>query len=189
MPDKSYDSDALRHYCHRLYQRHDISRLPRETGPKAKGQTFRATPIGYLHLDICDVHTGEGRAYLFVAVDRTSKFVHARLYQKANRDQSTAFLEDVVQQVPYQVHMVLTDNGAQLAKRRGTETCKPHRFDVICREHGIEHRLTRPFHPWNNNQWSGQTDEPNPEGRHDPQLSLRHAGRAGYASEGLSLGL
>jgi len=26
----------------------------------------------------------------------------------------------------------------------------PHWFDVICHRHGIEHRLTRPFHPWTN---------------------------------------
>ncbi|SPJ32788.1 hypothetical protein KSP9073_00789 [Kushneria phyllosphaerae] len=87
-----------------------------------------------------------------MAVDRTSKFVHARLYKKANRDQAAAFLEDVVQQLPYRVHMVLTDNGAQFAKRRGTESYKPHRFDVVYREHDIEHRLTRPFHPWTNGQ-------------------------------------
>ncbi|SPJ32787.1 hypothetical protein KSP9073_00795 [Kushneria phyllosphaerae] len=43
---------------HRLYQRHDISRLPRETGPNTKGLTLRAYPIGYLHLDICQVRTG-----------------------------------------------------------------------------------------------------------------------------------
>jgi transposase InsO family protein len=27
-----------------------------------------------------------------------------------------------------------------------------HRFDHICREHGIEHRLTKPNHPWTNGQ-------------------------------------
>jgi len=27
-----------------------------------------------------------------------------------------------------------------------------HRFDQICREHGIEHRLTKPNHPWTNGQ-------------------------------------
>jgi transposase InsO family protein len=25
-------------------------------------------------------------------------------------------------------------------------------FDRICREHGIEHRLTKPNHPWTNGQ-------------------------------------
>jgi transposase InsO family protein len=25
-----------------------------------------------------------------------------------------------------------------------------HIFDRVCREHGIEHRLTKPYHPWTN---------------------------------------
>lgn len=31
-------------------------------------------PIGYLHIDIAQVRTAEGKLYLFVAIDRTSKF-------------------------------------------------------------------------------------------------------------------
>jgi transposase InsO family protein len=27
-----------------------------------------------------------------------------------------------------------------------------HRFDRVCREHGIEHRLTKPNHPWTSGQ-------------------------------------
>jgi transposase InsO family protein len=27
-----------------------------------------------------------------------------------------------------------------------------HMFDMRCREHGIEHRLTKPNHPWTNGQ-------------------------------------
>jgi transposase InsO family protein len=27
-----------------------------------------------------------------------------------------------------------------------------HAFDRVCREHGIEHRLTKPYHPWTNGQ-------------------------------------
>ena len=26
----------------------------------------------------------------------------------------------------------------------------PHLFDRVCIEHGIEHRLTKPYHPWTN---------------------------------------
>lgn len=137
---------------HRLYKRHDISQLPRQLDEKPSTSSFKQYPIGYLHMDICEVRTGEGKAYLFVAVDRTSKFVHARLYRKAQREQAAEFLEDTLQQLPYRVHTVLTDNGAQFAKRPGTEAYKPHRFDVVCHRHGIEHRLTRPFHPWTNGQ-------------------------------------
>jgi hypothetical protein len=33
-----------------------------------------------------------------------------------------------------------------------TARFRVHRFDQICREHGIEHRLTKPNHPWTNGQ-------------------------------------
>ncbi|HAO02011.1 MAG TPA: hypothetical protein DCQ42_09855 [Halomonas sp.] len=42
--------------------------------------------------------------------------------------------------------------GVQFAKKAGTEAYKPHIFDVVCYRHGIEHRLTKPFHPWTNGQ-------------------------------------
>jgi transposase InsO family protein len=52
---------------------------------------------------------------------------------------------------------VLTDNGVQFcdmpSRRSGPTARYPlHKFDRICREHGIEHRLTKPNHPWTNGQ-------------------------------------
>jgi Integrase core domain len=52
---------------------------------------------------------------------------------------------------------VLTDNGVQFcdmpSRRSGpTARYRLHKFDRICREHGIEHRLTKPNHPWTNGQ-------------------------------------
>jgi hypothetical protein len=43
------------------------------TGDKPAKKKFKAYPIGYFHIDIAEVHTEEGRLYLFVAIDRTSK--------------------------------------------------------------------------------------------------------------------
>lgn len=40
----------------------------------------------------------------------------------------------------------------QFARNVGTEAYKPHIFDVVCYRHGIEHRLTKPFHLWTNGQ-------------------------------------
>jgi integrase-like protein len=58
---------------------------------------------------------------------------------------------------PYRIHAVLTDNGmafADLPKYRDGPTARwmGHIFDRVCREHGIEHRLTKPYHPWTNGQ-------------------------------------
>src|SRR4249919_2907545 len=64
---------------HRLFQRHDISRLPEIEGDKTSKKPFKAYPIGYFHIDIAEVRTEEGKLHLFVAVDRTSKLAFARL--------------------------------------------------------------------------------------------------------------
>jgi transposase InsO family protein len=52
---------------------------------------------------------------------------------------------------------VLTDNGIQFAdlpkNRQGpTARFRGHAFDRVCRLAGIEHRLTKPNHPWTNGQ-------------------------------------
>ena len=71
-----------------------------------------------------------------------------------------AFLREVVAAFPYKLHTVLTDNGmafADLPRNRGRHSeieaiFGGHIFDRVCGEHGIEHRLTRPYHPWTNGQ-------------------------------------
>ncbi|MBZ5876241.1 hypothetical protein [Chromohalobacter israelensis] len=94
---------------HRLYQRHSISQLPKVDDQKREKQHFKHYPIGYLHIDISDIRTGEGKAYLFVAVDRTSKFVHAQLYRKMTRQIAADFLDDTLRALPYRAHTVLTE--------------------------------------------------------------------------------
>jgi hypothetical protein len=70
---------------HRCLQRHDISRLPEVEGDKTKKQKFATSPIGYFHIDIAEVQTEDGKLYMFVAVDRTSKFAYAELHSHATR--------------------------------------------------------------------------------------------------------
>ena len=50
--------------------------------------------------------------------------------------------------------MFKTSHSLRLPKNRNgwTARMRVHRFDQICREHGIEHRLTKPNHPWTNGQ-------------------------------------
>ena len=107
--------------------------------------------------DIAEVRTEEGKLHLFVAIDRTSKFAFAQLHKKANRKTATAFLKALIAVVPYKIHTVLTDNGIQfcdLPKNRLGPTARwtTHMFDLLCRANGIEHRLTKPNHPWTNGQ-------------------------------------
>ena len=67
---------------HRCLQRHGISRLPDVEGDKPAKKKFKAYPIGYFHIDIAEVQTAEGKLYLFVAIDRTSKFAFVQLQSR-----------------------------------------------------------------------------------------------------------
>jgi transposase InsO family protein len=142
---------------HRCLQRHGISRLPEIEGKKASKKKFKSYPIGFLHIDIAEVRTEEGKLYLFVAIDRTSKIAFARLLEKADTAAAVTFLDALVEAIPYKINVVLTDNGIQFAdlpkNRKGpTAMLRGHPFERTCKRHGIEHRLTKPNHPWTNGQ-------------------------------------
>lgn len=137
---------------HRCLQRHGISRLPDVEGDKPKRQRFKRYPIGYFHIDIAEVQTAEGKLYMFVGIDRTSKFAVTQLVKKAGKMAAAQFLRDLIAAVPYRLHTVLIDNGIQF-KNRGCDTSAfEHIFDRVCSEHEIEHRLTMVKHPWTNGQ-------------------------------------
>jgi len=121
---------------HRCFQRHGISQLPEVDGDKPKRQKFATYPIGYFHIDIAEVQTEDGKLYMFVAVDRTSKFAYAELHPRAPRIIAKDFLDNLTKAVPSKIHTVLTDNGIQFTKREGTEA-------PLCDALGIEHRLTK----------------------------------------------
>ncbi len=150
---------------HRCLQRHGISRLPDTNGDKAK-KAFKQYPIGYFHIDIAEVRTEEGKLYLFVAIDRTSKVTFAELHEKATRRIAADFLRRVIAAVPYTINIVLTDNGTHfttpgqgrsmaselMALKEAGQMFRAHAFEWACAENGIEHRLTKPNHPWTNGQ-------------------------------------
>jgi len=142
---------------HRCLQRHGISRLPEVAGDKPAKKKFKSYPIGFFHIDIAEVETAEGKLYLYVAIDRTSKFAVVQLVKKTGRGSASAFLERLIAAVPYKIHTVLTDNGIQFTfppRYANGPTAKymTHMFDMRCRENGIEHRLTKIKHPWTNGQ-------------------------------------
>ena len=150
---------------HRCFQRHEISRLPEVEGSKPR-KAFKTYPIGFFHIDIAEVRTEEGKLHLFVAIDRTSKFAFAELHEKATRRVAADFLRRLMAAVPYRIHTVLTDNGTQFTDPRSRGSAVPeiraaletgeifraHSFELACAQAGVEHRLTRPNHPWTNGQ-------------------------------------
>ena len=142
---------------HRCLQRHGIGRLPDMDSDREPKKKFKSYPIGFFHIDIAEVQTAEGKLYLFVAIDRTSKFAFVQLVESANRVTASAFLVALIATVPYKIHTILTDNGIQFRyppryANGPTARYMTHMFDMRCRENGIEHRFTKPNHPWTNGQ-------------------------------------
>ena len=151
---------------HRCLQRHSISRLPDVEGDRPKRKKFKSYPIGYFHIDIAEMRTEQGKLYLFVAIDRTSKFAFIELHERATTRVSADFLKALIEAVPYKIHTVLTDNGVhfttpgnrcsavaeiKLALQQG-ELFRAHAFEFACAKADIDHRLTKPKHPWTNGQ-------------------------------------
>ena len=151
---------------HRCLQRHDIFRLPNVTGDKPDRKKFKACPLGYFHIDIAEVRTEQGKLYLLVAIDRTSKFAFTELHEKATRKVAGDFLRALIKAVPYKIHTVPTDNDThfttpgnicsaaadiRVAMDNG-ERFWAHSFEHACAQNHIDHRLTKPRHPWTNGQ-------------------------------------
>ena len=151
---------------HRCLQRHGISRLPETDGDKPLRSKFKRYPIGFFHIDIAQVRTAQGKLYLLVAIDRTSKFAFAELHEKATRRVAGNFLRALAAAVPYKIHTVLTDNGTHFTEPSGNAWTpteikamraekvffRCHSFEAACADLDIEHRLTKPRHPWTNGQ-------------------------------------
>lgn len=151
---------------HRCFQPHDISRLPEVEGDKPKRSKFRSYPIGYFHIDIAEVRTEQGRLYMFVAIDRTSKFAFVELHERAKTATARDFLRRLIAAVPYKIHTVLTDNGIHFTTPGAGGSAVPlikdaiangelfraHAFEYACALSDIDHRTTKPKHPWTNGQ-------------------------------------
>jgi len=137
---------------YRLFKRHGINQLPKKRDNKREKKAFKSYPIGYFHIDIAEVRTQEGKLYLFVAIDRTSKFVYVELHERQTQSIATDFLSHLIAAVPYKITHVLTDNGLQFTHHDPSKHHFTHIFKQLCIENNIEHRRTRVKHPWTNGQ-------------------------------------
>jgi transposase InsO family protein len=164
-PPLHYSASA-RSSLYRCLQRHGIGRLPEADGSKPAKQAFKAYPIGFFHTGITEVHTAEGKLYLFFAIDRARKFAFTELYTKATTRISADFLRALIKAVPYKIHTVLTDNGIHFTDPKGgtwippkirqmiarKEPFRVHAVEYACALPDIDHRLTKPKHPRTNGQ-------------------------------------
>ena len=148
--------DISRSALHRCLKRHGVSQPPRAAAPAA--QRFASQPFGYVHVDLKHLpRLHKKPAYVFIAIERTTRFVHLDVVQERSGKTIAACLESFLQAFGHPVHTILTDNGSEFTDRfgaarwhrrdRGTGA---HPFDQVCRRHGVRHKLTRPYRPQTN---------------------------------------
>ncbi len=143
----------------RCLRRHGVGNL-RELKPKVVKpayQPFKAYEPGYLHLDVKylpQMADEQRRRYLFVAIDRATRWVFVRVYRAKTAANARRFLRDLERTAPMKISRVLTDNGKEFTDRlfglRRRAATGNHDFDRLCTELDIEHRLAPPRRPQTN---------------------------------------
>ena len=156
--------DLSRSALDRCLRRHGVSSLKamlREQGEiagKSKPtKTFKDYAPGFVHIDVKylpQMQDERSRGYLFVAIDRATRWVYLEIRRDKTAKSARAFLNKVIKAAPFKISKVLTDNGKEFTDRFSMAgERKPtgaHVFDQACESQAIEHRLTKPRHPQTN---------------------------------------
>ena len=141
---------------HRCLQRHNLSRLsellPAEE--KAATKTFKTYEPGFLHIDTAQINLGQDKWYLFVAIDRATRYVYLELHDNKRMETARDFLEHTRAHYPFKIEKILTNNGIEFSYNPLPDSKKPkdkeHPFAALCKARQIEHRTTLVKHPWTN---------------------------------------
>lgn len=151
--------DVSRSGLDRCLRRHGVGNLRdlKARVPKPKHKLFKAYEPGYLHVDVKylpQMADEPSRRYLFVAIDRATRWVFIHIYNSKTAANARRFLRDLERACPIRIRTMLTDNGKEFTDRlfglRKRAATGRHEFDRLCTELEIEHRLSPPQHPQTN---------------------------------------
>jgi transposase InsO family protein len=144
----------------RCLRRHGVNNLRALTAaldePEPAPKTFKDHEPGFVHVDIKylpRMPDETARRYLYVAIDRATRWVFVRIYPDMETVSAVGFLELLHEAAPMRIDTLLIDNGACFTDRFQRKSRTPsgrHHFDVRCRALAIEHRLCPPRHPQTN---------------------------------------
>lgn len=142
--------DIYRSALHRCLKRRGVSRRPKAPEPVA--HRFAPTSFGYVHVDLKHLPRLKGQAaYVFVAIERTTRFVHVEIVQDRSGQTIAACLERfAIPSTPSSPTTEFTDRFGDARWRQRDKGTGAHPFDKVCRHNGIKHRLTRPYRPQTN---------------------------------------
>lgn len=106
----------------RCLRRHGAGNLnalkPQE--PAVADQAFKSYEPGYVHMDVKylpQMQDESRRRYLFVAIDRATRWVFVQLKANKTAASAQAFLKAVHKACPIKINKLLTDNGKEFTDR------------------------------------------------------------------------
>ena len=143
----------------RCLRRHGVGNLrdlePATTSARTH-KPFKHYEPGYVHIDVKylpQMPDETERRYLFVAIDRATRWVFVQIRPHKTAAAARGFLSAFNKAAPFKVRTLLTDNGSEFTDRlfnKQKQASGEHEFDLLCQALGIEHRLTKPRHPQTN---------------------------------------
>ena len=132
---------------YRILKAEGLNRLPAANRSRKPHGVFKDYELGFVHLDVKHLPKLRDRGgvtrkrYLYVAIDRCSRFVHLAVKDDETTASAIAFLE-AIRAFPFTVTThVLTDRGSCFVADG---------FKAACRKLKVEHRTTRPYTPRTN---------------------------------------
>ena len=147
----------------RCLRRHRVSNLRQlrqsldKIEPSAKHKSFKSYAPGFVHVDIKylpKMQDEAKRRYLWVAIDRASRWVYVEIHDNKSAQTAKSFLEHLTDKASFKISYILTDNGKEFTDRfniNGERTPTGHHpFDRTCAVHNITHRLTKVRRPQTN---------------------------------------
>ena len=88
------------------------------------------------------------RRYLFVAIDRATRWVFVQIKGHKTAAAARSFLIALHKACPIKMQKILTDNGKEFTDRlfasRARQATGNHEFDQLCQALNIAHRMTKP---------------------------------------------
>ena len=100
---------------------------------------------------VCLVNAAKGkRFYQYTAIDEYSRWRFVEAFEEHSTYSSAMFVEHLIKAFPFRIECVQTDNGTEFTNRFTSLKDKPTLFQRHLEQHGIRHKLIRPFTPRHN---------------------------------------
>lgn len=88
--------------------------------------------------------------FQYTAIDEYSRWRFVEAFEEHNTYSSALFLEHLVKAFPVPIECVQTDNGTEFTNRFTSHRDRPTLFQARLAQHGIMHKLIRPYTPRHN---------------------------------------